>query len=809
MRSLLKHLSRVGFLITCSTVICQAQNIDSLLTLQHQADPQEKMFVHFDKNYYSPGETIWFKAYLFTGLNRSVYSKNFYAELRDEKGILLDKKTAPVLFSGAASNFDLPDSFPKSSVIFRAYTTTMLNGDTSFLYVKPIHIIHQIKKNTATKPVAPVIPVTRFLPEGGDLVAGLPCKVAFKTTGANDEPVESQGVIKDPDGKELVSFSAVHDGMGSFTITPEAGKNYTAVWKDNKGKAYTTALPPVKDKGILLHVSDAPGAKKYAVTRQPDAGEAFQTLNVIGIMNQQLIYQARLNLVTKENVAALMPVNELPSGILQVTIFDKYMQPLAERVCFVNNGNYEFDADAWISDLNIGKRELNRAEVKILDSVATNLSISITDADLDVPEPLHDNIVTRMLLTGDLRGKIHKPYFYFYSTADSTPHYLDLVMLTNGWRRYNWENVLAGKVPETRYTENNYLGIKGKLVNAQGNVFAPGTQLNGIMQTTDSASNFISLPIERNGAVSIDGMVFYDSAKLYLQYNDKNKEFEPAMFNVNNGLIPNTPSQGLADAVKLSPYQPDSLVAARYWNNNVNELKIAAKKFKDAHELQNVTVTARLKTAVEKLDEEYASAMFSGDAKGFDVMGDPSAVGSFSIFQYLQGKVAGLQISTGGASPQLSWRGGTPVIYLNEMRSDVSMIQSINMADIAYIKVFNPSSAGVISSTGGGVISIYTKKGSDASSSVPSKLKALTLLGYSPIKEFFAPDYAAASSADGFYENLGTTLYWNPYVLLDNSNKRFKFQFFNNDITKSFRIVLEGISNSGKLIHVEKVIPKN
>jgi hypothetical protein len=790
-----------------SCIICNAQNIDSLLVLQQQVDPQEKMFVHFDKNYYNPGETIWFKAYLFTGLTRSQVSKNLYAELRDEKGVLIDKKTAPVVFSGAASHFTLPDSFPKTKVVFRAYTTAMLNGDTDFIYVKPLRIINQSKRTASTKPIA-VAPQVRFLPEGGEWITGLPAVMAFITTGTNEMPVNSRGFIKGSDGKQVVMFESLHDGMGSFNITPQAGQTYTAVWKDDKGKEFTTQLPKPKDNGIALQVTDAEGGKKFTVERQAHAGEDLQTLTVIGVLNEQLAYQAKLNLTTKSNVSAVIPVNDLPSGILAITVFDKHMRPVTERITFINNNNYEFDADAWISDLNIGKRALNRAEVKISDTVSANVSISITDADIDVPANEQDNIVTRMLLTGDLRGKINNPYYYFFSTADSTSYYLDLVMLTHGWRRYQWDNVLSGKVPPATYRESNYLALSGKLVNAQGGSFEPNLMLNGFMKTMDSASTFVVFPVERTGNVLSDGLIFYDSVKLYLQFNDKQKDFEPSMLNLNNGLLQNIPTEGLSSLQKNAPYEPDSSIMAKNAKINSEELKMAAKKYKDAHELQNVTVTARAKTNIDVLDQKYASAMFSGDAKQFDIINDPSAQGSLSIFQYLQGKVAGLQITTSGANTSLSWRGSTPVLYLDEMQANVSTIQTLSMSNVAYVKVFNPSSAGVISNSGGGVISIYTRKGGDVAQTTDSKLGLVKLTGYSPIKEFYSPDYASATT-DTYYDDLRTTLYWNPFVILDKTKKRFKFQFYNNDISTRFRIVMEGINEDGKLVHVEKVMTKN
>jgi hypothetical protein len=178
-----------------------------------------------------------------------------------------------------------------------------------------------------------------------------------------------------------------------------------------------------------------PVAKEFTLQRSENAGESLKQLSIVGVMNRELVYEARINMTAKLSVTASIPTTDFPTGILQITIFDRDMKPLAERVCFVNNSGYEFDADAWISELNVDKRSLNRAEVKISDDLPVNLSLSITDADLNAPPENDDNIVTRTLLTGDLRGNIYQPYYYFFSTSDSVPLQLDLVMLTNGLRR--------------------------------------------------------------------------------------------------------------------------------------------------------------------------------------------------------------------------------------------------------------------------------------------------------------------------------------------------------------------------------------
>lgn len=787
-------------------LICRAQNIDSLLTLQRAADPQEKVYIHFDKNYYNPGETIWFKAYLFDGVERALVTKNFYAELIDETGNVLKHFTAPVAESSAAGSFDLAANISKSTLYFRAYTASMLSGDTSFLYMKPIHIIMAAK---TLKPKTPQPLSISFLPEGGDLVAGLTAAVAFKVTDANGLPGNAKGTIKTNDGTKLADFITMHDGMGSLTLTPKGGETYTAVWKDAAGKEYSTPLPAVKSQGIALQVSDAGEGKKFVLQRTDNIDEAGKSLRIIAYMNQQLVYYAKVNFSSNTLTSGIIPTKQLPTGILQLTVFDKDFKPLAERVSFVNNHDYEFDVDAWIPALNKSKRGLNTVEVLVSDTFRTNLSLSITDADLNVPTPNEDNIISHFLLTGDLRGKIANPYYYFFSTSDSAALYLDLVMLTHGWRRYNWDNVLAGKLPVQAVKESNYLSIDGKLIGSQPGRVPPDTKLTGILQTRDSSSSFLSMSVDRKGQLLADGFIFYDFAKLYFQFNDKKLIFDKSLLQVNNGLRRGVNVVALNEENKNSNnFNLDTNLVAKNLRLGSDELKVALQKNKKEQLLQEVIVRGKVKTNIEKLDEKYASSLFSGgDSHNFDVASDPFGASSQSIFQYLQGKVAGLQISEAGngAAPQLYWRGGTPVFYLNEIQADVSLMSTINMSDVAYVKVFSPGATGIISNSGGGAIVVYTKKGTDANNTKAKGLDYVQLAGYTPVKQFYAPDYATASALNDL-DDLRTTLYWNPFILLDKNKKRFKVQFYNSDITHRFRIVLEGINASDKFAHVEKVV---
>src|SRR5690606_35143196 len=226
---------------------------------------------------------------------------------------------------------------------------------------------------------------------------------------------------------------------------------------------------------------------------------------------------------------------------------------------------------------------------------------------------------------------------------------------------------------------------------------------------------------------------------------------------------------------------------------------------KKVQELETVTVSARAKSKETLLDEEYTSGLFkSGNARIFAVEDDVLAMGSMTVLNYLQGRVPGLQILVaGGGQANMSWRGGVPALYLNEMQSDVQIVQSIPMSDVALIKVFPPPFFGGGSSGSGGAIAVYTKKGKEVQGDFKG-LDFAKIPGYSPVKQFYSPDYSTYD-IEHSQPDLRSTLYWNPFIVTDKNNKRIILNFYNNDVTKRFRIVIEGISEDGRLTRIEKI----
>ncbi len=789
----------ISICFIASGIGTKAQRIDSLLNILDVNYPQEKIHLHMDKLYYNPGETIWFKVYILTDNLPSAISKACYAELIDEKGTILQKNMMPILESGAASSFDLPDTLRSGKLFIRAYTPWMLNFDSTLLYLQPLHII-PAKAMAKKLPVVPTYTLTLF-PEGGDMVQDIISIVAFKATDQDGTPVEVAGSVVNSKGKEIATFSSVHDGMGYFPIQPLLNEKYKAIWKDKKGTPHETPLPQPKPSGLVLGIINSGNRVNYTLTRSEDVPQAAGAYYVIAQMQQRLVYSARINLLKTATITAPIATDSLPNGIMQVTIFNAAQQPVAERIVFINNNTYFFNTDLHAMDKNLTKRGHNVLQVDVGDNLLTNLSISVTDANINPVTNNEDNIYTSFLLSADLKGYVFNPAYYFSGDADSIKQNLDLVMMTNGWRRFKWENLLAEKWPVITIIPENYLSIKGKVLGLS-KIQLNGKSLTGILKTKNGGSEFLSIPMANDGKFKLDNLYFFDTAKLYYQFNnDKDKTLtSSASFAFTSNFIksPNQPIDLFASL--YAPVKADSVIMMR--SSALARLQREQTERNRVQTLSTVVVKVKQKSAKEKMDEQYTSGFFSGgDGYTFNTDDDPFAKSAQSVLSYLQGKVAGLQINTTGQGGA-TWRGSATSFFLNESTTDVSQLQSINMNDVAMIKVFRPPFFGATGGGAGGAIAVYTKKGAAANANIKG-LDFTNLQGFSVIKQFYSPNYETTN--DPTVADYRTTLYWNPYLLFDKTTRRVTVPFYNSDNCKKIRVIIEGVNEIGQMTREEKI----
>jgi hypothetical protein len=779
-----------------STLFAEAQNIENNLQIYANNFTQERIYLHYDKSTYAPGETIWFKAYLMQTIFPVDESKTVYIDWTDENGKLLLHSISPIEDGTAFGQFDIPENYAGQYIHAKAYTKWMLNFDSVFLYNKDLRILSDSNSSPVSKNM--IKPELAFFPEGGDVIGGVTNKIAFKANDQFGRPIKIKGEIKNNKGVVVDELNVVHDGMGYFFMMPQAGETFSATWEDEKGTQHKTELPAVKNSGVSLQVTVVGTRRNFLVSAAPASVSEINSVHIIGTMYQQPVFN--ITKVLKEGRSeGIIPTQSLPSGVLTITVFDSQWKPLAERITYVNNEEYTFRPEMNVQHWGLNKRAKNEIEISVPDSLYANLSVSVTDAGID--EDSSDNIISHLLLSGELKGKINNPAHYFLNNSDSIMQQLDLVMLTHGWRRFDWEKVLNGKFPVINYPrDTSYLTLSGKIYGATPSQLRSAGEIILMVNQKKSGMQIFTTPVNGDGSFNDPSLIIFDTARVYYQ-------------------LPK--SKGLGDVSvqflqnKLSPFSTNSKATGYFYNHlsdtsgnryhiQLNDAAERELNFLKGKVLATVEIKARQKSATEEMDKKYATGLFSGgDAHEFDLVNDPFASTSMDIFQYLQGKVAGLQINATTSPPTLSWRGGTPQIYLDEMPTSPDMVSSVPVSDVAFIKVFQPPFMGGSGGGSGGAIAIYTRKGGDQKQEPGKGLSNNSVSGYTAIRQFYSPNYETFNE-ENEKKDLRSTLYWNPSVITSPGKNKVTLTFFNNDITKEFRVVIEGMTKDGRLAHIEQ-----
>ncbi|MES2372057.1 MAG: hypothetical protein V4557_05720 [Bacteroidota bacterium] len=791
-RSLLLML--VGILYAIGAA--RAQAIELLLKQYDTKVPQEKIHIHFDNNLYTPGQTIWYKAYLLKGNEPSDLSKNLYIDWFDEKGKFVDRLIGPIVGSTASGSFTVPAKYSGTQLQVLAYTKWMLNFDSAFLFHKTIPVLQL----TGTSNTQAAIPVTtlRFFPEGGDLVENIPSILAYKAQNQGGMPTDVSGIITDKNGNQVTTFASVHDGMGKFIFTPLPGENYTAEWIDASGGKRYTSLPTAKPTGVVLSVNTDLINPRFSIERSTTGNTGFTSGTIVAQMNQRIVFRAGVDLSANTKIKSSIPVKDLPTGILQVTLFDAMHKPLAERILFVNNDNYRMKVNLYTDTVNFTKRGKNVFELDVPDSIKTSMSVVVTDAGMQ-PDSTN-NIISQLLLSGEVKGYVHNPAYYFLPFLDSTEEHLDLVMLTNGWRRFKWEDVWAGKTPSLPYqADTSYLSITGRIDNLAERRIEKAEMMNLILLSKDSSTRYIFTPLHADGTFSERNVIFFDTAKMFYKVNRVGLQAK-GKITIKTSFLP-------FDSTKMIP----SFRLLLNDTGRFSRMQFFAQEqrlldsLKNKTTLQEVVVKAKFKTRLEQLDEKYAKGNFSGHSRAIyelNVVDDTLGNTHMTMIEYLRDKLTGFRVAMARTHTVANYGfildGETPISFDEVNRMPVGMI--------AYIKAWP---AGVLVPPNiwpSKVIAIYTKKGKDAYiNSDFADLSSIRMAGYSPMREFYSPDYGE-DAINNTKPDFRQTIYWNPNILTGRKDQKIRVAFYNNDISHSFRVVLEGITADGKLIHINKLL---
>ncbi|MDR2037341.1 MAG: carboxypeptidase regulatory-like domain-containing protein [Bacteroidales bacterium] len=824
-------------------------DIAKLFDHQLSVFPQEKVYLHTDKPYYLSGERIWFRAHIVDAATHipSFSSNCVYVELFNAKDSAVSRIKTGLgndLYSGYIS---IPEDVPEGDYTLRAYTAGMRNLDEDYFFMKNIRIGDPLSRIMQVQPefqflsdktidadfrfslIRPLVPVNpeslkitvnsekpanlrtvdgksgfsfnltpdekqrvmlldaeyetipfsqyikiplpdddfdvSFYPEGGSALYGIEGRIAFKSTQRDGTEIDVEGTVYDSRGNEITQFKTDMRGMGLFMLKYDTGEAYHAVCTNGKGKSKRFELPAAREDGYAL--SAVWSRDLLSVNVQPKIADTLCLLiHTRGVVQDVFVLE-------NANEPVIFKKKNFPSGVSHLLLLTKDMVPVCERLVFVQN-----DDQAKVVSKTDKENYVTRSPVDYMVSITDetggplpgNFSVSVT-CDNEVAADTMMNILTSLLLTSDLRGNIPDPGFYFRKKGRSSEYALDLLMLTQGWRRYDTERIVKNDLMSLDTLQAKGYGLSGMVRYALG--WRPVENANVSILSMGGGFTY-ETSTDYNGRFYLPDSETPDSTVLIVKTDaraDRPVKYELLLDDVSypERMLP-VVANGAPDRVQFANY------ADKAEQQYVDEFGTRIRH------IPEVTITAPKKMGrdysryYQPKDVHYV--ITENDLKKLPptnithlILRIPGVHLKDSVFEYAREPVAVVVDDFPPGAVPLDEIVPSQVIQVDFLVRQVGFIlerytisittTSRKPKETPYIKYFMP-------------------------------------LGFQKPSEFYVPEYD--TPIKNAKPDLRTTIHWQSNLTTDEEGKA-SFSFYTADDPSTYTVVIEGMTEDGKIVY--------
>jgi len=738
-----------------------------LLEQYNSTFPVEKIYLHLDKPYYAAGEYMYFRAYLTNGeLDQYETGSNIiYVELSDADKRLIRR----VLLYSDKKEFDgqiqLPDSLPSANYHLRAYTNWMRNAGEGFFYHRDIYI-----GNTDSNPNIPKETIdfeVAFFPEGGRLLQGVANKVAFKALGSDGFGKDVSGQLKDQNGNIVAHFGSSHLGMGRFIFIPEKGMVYTAE-VDVSGMKKTYSLPP-SETGMTLSAQQSVDSVYITILSTRSQPEEITLM----AQSRHGVICAFDGLHRGNERTISLSKNRFATGIVQFMLFTQG-NPISERLVFIDR-DQDLNIQLIPDKAKYNDREKIRLQVIVKDRsgnpISGHFSLAVTDDKVVIPSVSDENIKGTLLLDSDLKGYIERPGWYFAGGEHERKEALDILLCTQGWSRFSWNEVTESPSAPVYLPESEFV-ITGRVQDMMGKPVKDGEVI------LFSNTNYMGVAkADKEGRFGFFNVSNPDSAGFILQGRTKSNKraflgvkIDPVDNKAPLTAIPLTRSEKTATSTYLEQASHQKDFERNMWTVDLPE--------------EEVKVTGVIEQEPNRSKKnDNLKAKNKKNKKEEDTNRKRSYYSLLSL----------------NDAPMLYVIDGIKIV------PDKDFIDALNNAPARQIESYEILRGAEASAYGDqgkdGVLIVKTRTpitvNNDLERPVPGLIK-YEPEGYCVRKEFYMPSYDRPEVRQNPTPDRRTTILWDPVIPID-ENGRAIIEFYAADDATTYTYVLEGISHHGSL----------
>lgn len=624
-----------------------------------------------------------------------------------------------------------------------------------------------------------------FFPEGGHAAQSTTIKMAFKAIDADGLSTEIEGQVLDEEGQVCADFKSQHLGMGSFRMYYVPGKKYHAVCSDGTGVSQRFDLPEPSPDAISLNTLWSKDYLRVSLSKSPDT-PLGTSLTLVAHLRGIVLYAQPWD--NKQSYVDFEK-NFFPAGIVHFLLVDEGRNILSERLVFSLQKSALVQTEVRLDRENYLAREKVDMDIQIKDingnPMSGNFALAVVDRT-DVKPDTVSNIVSTLLLTSDLKGHIESPLSYLQDSRSSS-YALDLLMMTQGWRKYNIPEVLKGNITDT-LPYNLELGdeVSGKVEGLfsalkEGNI--------SLLALKDSLIGTELAKPDRNGRFVFDRLE-YPSGTQYIVQALSKKGSSKVFIELDPYKSFPAPKIGFIPRIE-KPHIEENYMAKM-------DQKYTIENGMRVYNLAEVIVTARRERAV-KTESPFYSVGTSKVLTEEDVK-----KGHFISTYDLLRRLPGITVTNN----EVRYRFAPVMVLLDNVPEENFDFDLLDVDDIKDVFYSPATSVGPLygSAAGNGAIVVTTKNGFVQKNKMNSNIQTIASVGYQQTVEFYSPAYDTKAKKESTTPDLRSTIYWNPSVQVDESGTAH-VSFYTADSAADYGVVIEGVCTSGNLIYSgEKIV---
>jgi len=742
----------------------------------------EKLYVHIDRELYAPGDIIWLKVYQMNGITNKLNTnfRNVFVQLISEEGKVV-KDLMLLSIGGQASGEIQTLGLANGMYTIRAKTKYLETFGEEALFHKKIWISKSFNTLGTVQKIQSVnstIDVS-FLPEGGNMVLNAVNSIAFKAIDEKGKGVFVRGKIINENRDSITSFVTTYLGMGKLMMTPEDGVNYYATIDQHP--ELKIPLPIANEKGVCLNYKMDDESILFDISANMQL-DNYPEFYFVASHKGNILFHKKVEMIDYSQ-AILVSKSLFPIGISKITLLDTALNPIAERLIFVE------DEKGDLLSLQVNRKVFKpREEVKIDidalldkgDSIKSTLSVTVVNKNyLSIGEN-SQNIKSYLLLDSDLKGAIESPAAYFVNDQfHFSSEKLDLLMLINGWRSYLWDDIEKTSTPSLVNWDDAGINISGYVKKLLWK--APVAEAEVSINYVYRNFRIRKTTTDKDGRFHFKHTYLVDTLEVMI--NARTKQGKP---NAEIILDPIPKKDSLVSPALLRNTCFDMDLNPKYNNDNLlrqmKELEFNPEK--GAISLEGVDIIEKKTFSYNRSFGEYGWADKSFTLKKEDYRFANS-------LDYLKDRLA--SIVDYGDSATLGFK--KICFLIDGLDSELQDFKRVHLKDIKSIETYADLMTDSL------FVGIYRKpQYLDQQYSDPNiKGRIIPKLnGYDRPAVYYSPKYTL-ENINSTQPDFRPTLYWNPDVSFVNG--KASLNFFTSDELTDYVVYMEGITKEGKICY--------